>query len=410
MKLRSNQSDLRCGSFYTISLPACATGHNAKTLDEWRQCLITDNHTKQWEHTELFASISTAKKFTSLWKLKCNANPVLLQALLEIIVPELIQCQSLYFTPKLAIDANCAWLVELGFSPPSSEHSPPAANLNPIFCCCSFVSLMAHRTTPALARACIDVIMRHVPSANLFMLEQPCPLYRWKGGEICLATDKFTPVDSQDIIEWRTLFASTAAPLYLDESMCDAEDIRLATSLLVDDSKSVDTTQQPPKNGVNIKLEKSGGIRGALHAILAANRANLCVWMGTMVASTLNCSAVASLLPLATFGCGDIDGSLLVSQRCQQFFGGARFAPQREIHSECIRLEFSVDTEQEIGVMVYTSSRQLQSWLDSQIVHAGDAGVSVLAVPRAPHGKQHFQVGGLMCLPLEDFVESRGSP
>lgn len=91
-----------CKSFYTISMPACAYSHqDLTTVDEWIAVLDKDEELKQ--------TIRTAETFTDLWKLKCNGNAQLLEALLVVLRS--------HFTAetRLAIDANCAWSVIVGF-------------------------------------------------------------------------------------------------------------------------------------------------------------------------------------------------------------------------------------------------------------------------------------------------------
>jgi len=74
-------------------------------------------------------------------------------------------------------------------------------------------------------------------------------------------------------------------------------------------------------HGVNIKLEKAGGIRGALKAIHVAKDLGLKVWLGSMVSSRLSCSCSAHLLSLSDIG-GDLDGGLLVNEESQLYSGG----------------------------------------------------------------------------------------
>lgn len=44
-------------------------------------------------------------------------------------------------------------------------------------------------------------------------------------------------------------------------------------------------------HGVNVKMEKAGGIRGALIAANKAHELGLQVWIGVMVGSSLNSNA-----------------------------------------------------------------------------------------------------------------------
>jgi L-alanine-DL-glutamate epimerase-like enolase superfamily enzyme len=82
---------------------------------------------------------------------------------------------------------------------------------------------------------------------------------------------------------------------------------------------------QPFADGVNIKLEKAGGFRGALLAMSQARDAGLTVWSGMMVGSVLASSAAGHLLWLVTEGV-DLDGSLLVTPESSRFVGGITWA------------------------------------------------------------------------------------
>jgi L-alanine-DL-glutamate epimerase-like enolase superfamily enzyme len=94
-------------------------------------------------------------------------------------------------------------------------------------------------------------------------------------------------------------------------------------------------------SAVNVKLEKTGGIRRALAAARAATDAGLAVWAGIMVVSTLGvqqtAAALAALPPMgapssssgdeeagaisARCACGDLDGALLVTPESDKFSG-----------------------------------------------------------------------------------------
>lgn len=63
--------------------------------------------------------------------------------------------------------------------------------------------------------------------------------------------------------------------------------------------------------GVNIKIEKSGGYRGAVKNMMTASALGLKKWVGIMVGSSLNCNQAVSILGFSDIA-GDIDGPLLV--------------------------------------------------------------------------------------------------
>lgn len=61
----------------------------------------------------------------------------------------------------------------------------------------------------------------------------------------------------------------------------------------------------PYVDGVNIKLEKAGGIRSALIAIECAKKNNLKVWIGMMMSSVLGTNTAAHLIFASDLG-GDL--------------------------------------------------------------------------------------------------------
>ena len=61
-------------------------------------------------------------------------------------------------------------------------------------------------------------------------------------------------------------------------------------------------------DGVNVKLAKTGGIRGALALIHTARAMKLKVMIGCMVESAIAATAAAHLSPLADWA--DLDGPL----------------------------------------------------------------------------------------------------
>ena len=65
-------------------------------------------------------------------------------------------------------------------------------------------------------------------------------------------------------------------------------------------------------DGVNVKLAKAGGIRGALATIHTARAMGLKVMIGCMVESAIAATAAAHISPLADWA--DLDGPLLISR------------------------------------------------------------------------------------------------
>jgi L-alanine-DL-glutamate epimerase-like enolase superfamily enzyme len=148
--------------------------------------------------------------------------------------------------------------------------------------------------TPAAAREWMRAMAPY--RARLYMVEQPFPVdFLQRGTE-------------SELREWEAFKAECARDgvvVYADESVCTAED--------------------PPKlqrfvHGVNIKLEKAGGLRGALAAVAVAKRLGLLVWLGTMVGSLLSSSVPAHIFPLVDFG-GDL-GSPIQSRALTDILSG----------------------------------------------------------------------------------------
>ena len=64
-------------------------------------------------------------------------------------------------------------------------------------------------------------------------------------------------------------------------------------------------------DGINVKLDKSGGIMEAYRWINLARAMNMKVMLGCMISSSCSCTAAAHLSPLVDYS--DLDGNLLIS-------------------------------------------------------------------------------------------------
>jgi L-alanine-DL-glutamate epimerase-like enolase superfamily enzyme len=85
-------------------------------------------------------------------------------------------------------------------------------------------------------------------------------------------------------------------PLFADEACGRAADIpRLADAY----------------DGVNIKLDKAGGLREALRMIHTAGACGLDTMLGCMISSSVSTTAAAHLSPLVSYA--DLDGNLLIA-------------------------------------------------------------------------------------------------
>mgnify|MGYP000143142165 CR=1 FL=1 len=72
-------------------------------------------------------------------------------------------------------------------------------------------------------------------------------------------------------------------------------------------------------DGIVVKLQKAGGVTGALQQIAVARALGMKVMIGCMIESSLGISAAAQLAPLCDYA--DLDGALLVDN---DPFRGAR--------------------------------------------------------------------------------------
>jgi len=114
------------------------------------------------------------------------------------------------------------------------------------------------------------------------------------------------PVPADALAGLRRLKAARVLPIVADESC-----IRPADVLRLRDCV----------DGINVKLEKCGGIREALRMIHLARACGLRVMLGCMVESSLGIAAAAQLAPLADWI--DLDGHLLLADEPFEGLGGA---------------------------------------------------------------------------------------
>ncbi len=112
------------------------------------------------------------------------------------------------------------------------------------------------------------------------------------------------PAGAPERLRW--IRERTSIPIVTDEDSKDADDL-LALAGCVD--------------GINVKLVKCGGIRGALAMIHTARALGLKVMLGCMVESAILSTAAAHLSPLVDWA--DLDGPFLVAR---DPFDGMRYA------------------------------------------------------------------------------------
>ena len=99
-----------------------------------------------------------------------------------------------------------------------------------------------------------------------------------------------------------------------------------------DESASTLESIEPLKeiiSGVNIKLEKCGGIRNGIKCEEKAKSLNLKIWIGCMVGSSILMNMAAVLTPLSTYS--DLDGFLLVDEDSHPGKGGFTWDVQNNV-------------------------------------------------------------------------------
>jgi len=142
--------------------------------------------------------------------------------------------------------------------------------------------------TPDISEQYLSIITQY--KDIIYMVEQPFPVIIEKD-------------EHQKWVSVKQMYENAGILIYADESVGTSADVQNLKDLA---------------HGVNIKLDKTGGIREALLTVEAANTENLKVWFGLMVCSSLATTATSALLPLASFG-GDLDGILLVTPESDLF-------------------------------------------------------------------------------------------
>lgn len=105
------------------------------------------------------------------------------------------------------------------------------------------------------------------------------------------------PVEAGQPEALRAVRERVAIPIVADEDFLDAGDLPALYGCV---------------DGVNVKLAKTGGIRGALEAIHTARAMGMKVMIGCMVESGVAATAAAHIAPLADWI--DLDGPLLIRE------------------------------------------------------------------------------------------------
>lgn len=103
------------------------------------------------------------------------------------------------------------------------------------------------------------------------------------------------PFPSAAADDWHRLRGAFSIPLFMDESICTADDVKSVAGYV---------------DGVNIKLQKSGLLETAAAAVDAARDAGLMVMLGCMIESSVGIAAAYQFSGIADY-C-DLDGRLLI--------------------------------------------------------------------------------------------------
>jgi len=104
------------------------------------------------------------------------------------------------------------------------------------------------------------------------------------------------PMPAEMLEEARWLHGRVRLPIFADEAALNAESLPSLVGAY---------------DGVNIKIDKCGGIQEALRMIHVADALGLKTMLGCMVASSISITAAAHLSPLVDYA--DLDGNLLVT-------------------------------------------------------------------------------------------------
>lgn len=118
----------------------------------------------------------------------------------------------------------------------------------------------------------------------------------WLAGQGVELVEQPLPKENNDDMIW--LKERSALSLIADESVKSNRDIPVLSDCF---------------HGINIKLDKCGGLNEALQMIKTARALNLKVMLGCMIQTVIASTAAAHISPLVDFA--DLDGHLLVDDR-----------------------------------------------------------------------------------------------
>jgi L-Ala-D/L-Glu epimerase / N-acetyl-D-glutamate racemase len=132
--------------------------------------------------------------------------------------------------------------------------------------------------------------------------EEAIAMIRWLAGMGVMLVEQ--PLPAGDLEGARRVRSRAVLPVFADEAVLHPSDL---------------PALRDAYDGVNVKVQKSGGLRPALRLIEAARRLGFQVMIGCMIESSLGITAAAHLAPFADRA--DLDGHLLLAE---DPFAGAR--------------------------------------------------------------------------------------
>jgi L-alanine-DL-glutamate epimerase-like enolase superfamily enzyme len=116
----------------------------------------------------------------------------------------------------------------------------------------------------------------------------------WLAGMGVVLVEQPCPAADADLA--RAVRRRSRLPVFADEAVLSAADV---------------PSLKDAYDGINVKVQKAGGLRPALRTIEAARAAGLLVMIGCMVETSLGITAAAHLAPLCDRA--DLDGALLLA-------------------------------------------------------------------------------------------------
>lgn len=156
------------------------------------------------------------------------------------------------------------------------------------------VGLDSDETTIAAVRSVTKKPLRVDANEGWKNKEEALRKINWLADQGAELVEQPLPAAMQEDIRW--LRGKARIPIFADEACLHPEDIpRLAGAY----------------DGVNVKLDKCGGIWEALRMIHVARAHGLKVMIGCMISSSVAMAAAAQLTPLVDYA--DLDGALLIA-------------------------------------------------------------------------------------------------